>query len=1471
MSGGVAEAGGATAEAVPAPAPLLPLTAAQEGIWFAARLDPDGAAFVTAECLELRGDVDLELLARAIRAAVDEAEGLHVVLETAGESPRQRVVPPASWPLEVVDLRGAPDPDAAAQRWAHAAWRRPLDPATDRLFDEALLRVADDVVLWFQRVHHLAADATTLSLLARRAAEVYGALLADEEPVPAWFPSLVDTLEVERAYRDSPAAARDAEHWRARCSPPPRVTVLSDRPEGGTHEIHRASAPVSDALRGALHAAGDATGGSWPEVVMAGVAAYVARMAATAGREDDEPVDEVVLGVPLLTRLGPVALRSPATMVNVLPLRVPVRPDDAPADVVRAVTAEMRTTRRHQRHRGEELRRTVGALGRGRALYGPLVNVLPFDYALRFGDVPAVVRTLGAGPVDDLSFNLYDRGDAPPRIDVEANVARYSVDDARLHAERIAVWLERFARAVVEGAGTEAERPHDPSATCVGADSAADAGTPGAGLTVGALDLLTPAERHLVLDGFNATDHAVDPSLTLLSLMNRALQDHPDREAVRCGDDAVTLAELHARAETLAAALRTDGAGPGRIVAVAVPRSVDLLVALVGVLRSGAAYLPLDVDLPAGRIGAMLEDARPVSAVVAESADGAAAWDDALARRRPDATRVEAAPVGATRVGQPTDEGGQVADALRGSSATAEVAEVPRCPEHTEFSTSGAENSARFGPEGASGAAAPGPDTPPPNPVAPAVPAGPDEPAYVLYTSGSTGRPKGVVVPHRAIVNRLLWQDAALPIDARDGDRILQKTPVGFDVSVWELFWPLIAGVPLEVAPPGAHRDPRAIAELVARTGVTHAHFVPSMLALFVDEPLATKCTGLRRVVCSGEALLPELRDRLRTVLPGVELHNLYGPTEAAVDVTHWPCADDAPGDPVPIGRPVWNTRTLVLDPRGRPVPIGATGELHLAGVQLADGYLGRPDLTDAAFVPDPFAGGTARMYKTSDLARWRPDGAIEYLGRRDHQVKIRGQRIETGEVEARLLDDPAVRGAAVVARDDGPGGTRLVAYVVPADDRADADPSSADPTAAAAPPDAHAHGGGPAVDRATPTIDAHALRRRLAETLSDAMVPSAFVALNALPLTPSGKLDRRALPSPDADAGAGDVGRTAADADTPPATPTEELIRSLFAELLAVPRVGPDNDFFLLGGHSLLAARAVARLREALGREVSIGTLFAAPTPSALALALEDEGDAGALDVVLPLRRGGDRPPLFCLHPAGGIGWGYAGLARLLPADQPVIALQARGLAGPHPLPTTMDAMVDDYVARIREVQPSGPYRLLGWSVGGVIAQAIAAELERQGAEVDLLALLDAYPSDQWRDLAAPTEAQALTALLNIAGRDPADLGDAPLTRERVIGVLRQDGSALASLSEEALTAMVRIVVNNATLMRTHVHRPFGGDALFFAAGAPRPETWLDVAGWEPYVRGGLHVRTLECTHAQMLHAAPLREIAATLRARSR
>ncbi|MGW5714880.1 non-ribosomal peptide synthase/polyketide synthase [Amycolatopsis sp. NPDC003865] len=431
--------------------------------------------------------------------------------------------------------------------------------------------------------------------------------------------------------------------------------------------------------------------------------------------------------------------------------------------------------------------------------------------------------------------------------------------------------------------------------------------------------------------------------------------------------------------------------------------------------------------------------------------------------------------------------------------------------------------------------------------------------AYAIYTSGSTGRPKGVLVPHEGIVNRLMWTQAEYGLGA--DDRVLQKTPSSFDVSVWEFFWPLLTGATLVVARPGGHRDPAYLAELIRAERITTVHFVPSMLQAFLLDPAAATCTGLRRVLCSGEALPAELQARFFATLPGVELHNLYGPTEASVDVTSWACR---PGETsVPIGRPVWNTRTYVLDAELKPVAPGVAGELYLAGIQLARGYHGRPGLTSERFVASPHRPGE-RMYRTGDLARWSDDGALHYLGRTDHQVKIRGLRVELGEIEAVLDRQPGVGGSCVLAREDREGDQRLVGYVVP--------------------------------DGAAP--DVGALRAALAENLPEYMVPAAFVVLEDLPLTPSGKLDRKALPAPD---------WSAARTGRAPRTPREAALCALFSEILGVDGVGIDDGFLALGGHSLLAAKLVSRIRATLGVEAGIGDVFRAPTPAGLAELLED------------------------------------------------------------------------------------------------------------------------------------------------------------------------------------------------------------------------------------------------------------------------
>ncbi|HYN20266.1 MAG TPA: amino acid adenylation domain-containing protein, partial [Thermoanaerobaculia bacterium] len=433
----------------------------------------------------------------------------------------------------------------------------------------------------------------------------------------------------------------------------------------------------------------------------------------------------------------------------------------------------------------------------------------------------------------------------------------------------------------------------------------------------------------------------------------------------------------------------------------------------------------------------------------------------------------------------------------------------------------------------------------------------PEHPAYVIYTSGSTGRPKGAVNTHRAIVNRLIWMQEQYGLTA--GDVVLQKTPYSFDVSVWEFFWPLMAGARLVVARPGGHQDSAYLADLIRREGVTTLHFVPSMLQVFLEQPGVESCTSLRRVICSGEALPYELQQRFFAKLSFAELHNLYGPTEAAVDVTVWACDPGWPRPVVPIGRPISNLGIHVLDRASRPVPVGVPGELHIGGVGLARGYLNRPEMTAERFVPDPFGEPGSRLYRTGDLVRLLSRGEIEYLGRIDFQVKIRGFRIELGEIEAALAAHPSVKEAVVLAREDRPGDKRLVAYV-----------TGTEP-------------------------DLQELRRHLAASLPEYMVPSAFVVLPVLPLSPNGKVDRKALPAPE----------TAAPAQpqyVAPRTALESYLAGLWKASLGLEQVGTHDDFFALGGNSITGAILINQLQEKLGEIVHVVVIFDAPTVDRMA-----------------------------------------------------------------------------------------------------------------------------------------------------------------------------------------------------------------------------------------------------------------------------
>ncbi|MEU4582859.1 amino acid adenylation domain-containing protein [Kitasatospora aureofaciens] len=680
------------------------------------------------------------------------------------------------------------------------------------------------------------------------------------------------------------------------------------------------------------------------------------------------------------------------------------------------------------------------------------------------------------------------------------------------------------------------------------------------------------------------------------------------------------------------------------------------------------------------------------------------------------------------------------------------------------------------------------PDDPACGERAPGVGTGPGDPAYVIHTSGSTGRPKAVVVSHRAIANRLDWMQEEFRLTAED--RVLQKTPYTFDVSVWEFFWPLREGARLVVAEPGGHWDPGYLEQVLSRQSITVAHFVPSMLRAFLDAADVSAATALRQVVCSGEALPADLRrdflDRSKAALA-----NLYGPTEAAVDVTCWHCSRDE-ADTVPIGRPIANTRIHLLDPSGHPVPVGTAGELFIGGVCLADGYHGRPELTAERFrehtLPD---GSTERLYRTGDLARRRPDGAIEYLGRTDAQVKIRGMRVEPGEIEAALSAHPDCGSAAVTF-----DGERLVGYFT-------VRPGGALPIAE--------------------------LRRHAEGLLPRHMVPAAWQPLPELPLTGSGKVDRKRLPSP------ADTGRPTA--PTRPLTGAERLVAAAWTDVLDTADFGVDVGFFQVGGHSLAAVRLIGRLRRDFERRLSVAELFAHDTVERLAALLEAPSpDAPGGWDVLALRPSG-AAPLWLFPPVGGSALGYLALTAAL---DPRLAVY--GLDCAEPVGATVEEMAAAAAARIGRDHPAGPVHLAGWSFGAVLAFETAGLLTEAGREVTL-AMVDA---------AFPDPGQ-------LAGLD-----DARTTEALLRDALALTGAPPAESGSEAWTARHRVFA--AHLHAHHAYRPrrHPGDAVYLESRDGRELGSAEA--WRAVVSGDFRVHRFDTDHYGLVRQPHVRAVGAAL-----
>ena len=1071
----------------------LPLSFAQQRLWFLDQLEPGSVDYNEAMPVRLGGALDVRALGTALSAVTARHEVLRTRLVAGTDGvPYQVVDPPAPFPLPVADVSGTPDPVAAARRLVAADTVAPFDLAGGPLIRGCLIRLApgDDVLAL--SAHHVVFDEWSGGILRRELAALYEAFGAGApDPLPPLPVQYADFAVWQREWLTGEVLEGQLDYWRKQLAGVPVLELPADRPRPSVRSTAGALTEfaVPSETAGRLRAVAREVGATMFMTLLAGFTVLLGRYSGQ---------DDVVVGTPVANRNRAETEGLVGFFVNTLVLRADLSGDPTFTELL-----------------GRVRRMALNAYGRQDLPFEQLVGALVSERDRSRTPLFQVMFTYGTSdPLPGESGPGGGPGNSPAEI-WGWSAAKF---DLRLimtdEAGGLAGGIE-YSTALFDAARIERMAGH--LVTLLEA-VAADPRRP-----LSQLPVLTGDERER-LAAWNDTAAPVPGVGGVHELIAARAEACPDAVAVTCGGRWLTYGALLRRAGRLAHYLRGKGVGPETIVALLLDRGLDMVLAVLAVWLAQGAYLPLDPDYPPERLGFMLADSRArVLVGRRERAGGTAAG--------------LAGDLAAVWLDDPS---------VRDAVAAAPVAPIPV--------TDGRQL------------------------------------AYVIYTSGSTGRPKGVLAGHRGLVNRLAWMQQAYRLSP--GERVLHKTPVTFDVSVWELVWPLMAGGCQVIAEPGRHGDPGYLADLVETHQVAVTHFVPSMFHQFVRHDWAAPLRNLRLVVCSGEALAGEDVARLYARHPTVRIENLYGPTEASIDVSWWSCERPDLEDGVPIGRPIANTGLYVLDRYLGPTPVGVPGELAIGGVGLARGYLGRAALTAERFVADPFAADGSRMYRTGDLARSRADGVIEFLGRIDHQVKVRGFRVEPGEIETVLTAHPAVH-TAVVAADTDERGQRLVAWLLPAD------PASGIP-------------------------DVGELRQFVASRLPEFMVPSVFTELQHLPLTPSGKLDRAALPAP------GESRPDLAERFVAPSAPGEELVAGIWAQVLGTDRIGIHDNFFELGGHSLLATQVISRVREVFGTEVPLAALFDQPTVAELTALIKGAGRGLAVSPVAPVGRGRPLPLSF-------------------------------------------------------------------------------------------------------------------------------------------------------------------------------------------------------------------------------------------------
>lgn len=1278
---------------------VWPLSPLQTGLLFHLLAGSEGEAdvYVSQTVVELSGHIDRDRLAAAARASLDKFPNVAVGFTEIGDRAVQ-VVP------ETFDVPWTYRSGSDVDRFAREQASIPFDASNPPLLRFGLLSDGPTHHHLVFTAEHILLDGWSIWRFLMSVLDSY----TDDEAERSRSTASFGTYLAWLSRQDLPAAELEWQRYLAGIDEPtlvaPRSRSLGATSSASSRDLRVTLDPVVS--QGLLEVAAT-TGVTLSTVFEAAWGMTLRRILGT----DDVLFGSVVSGRPpeidgIDTTIG--------LLFNTLPTRFTPNPSHTVTEMLQKVQQDKLL---HLMHPYVTLSALLQMSGH-RAL---------FDTLFVFQNTPVISPETPFGPPESRvrveNVTLRDATHYPLSIVVNPDAGPTSAPTAGLRVmfqedvvdeATVREWIDTFTRTL-------------------------DAITKNVDGLVARCDPLSDAQRDLLVHRFNDTARAV-PELSVYDLLLRQAEKSASFPAVRAGDAVLTYAELVERANRTARVLLSLGAGPDRRVALLLPRSEDMVVALFAVFAAHSAYVPIDPEHPQDRISHMLAVSEPAVILT----------DSSLVDRLPEHLRTAPSTVLLDLSRDAIDDasGAAVTDDDRGA--------------HTDL----------------------------------------DQLAYVIFTSGSTGRPKGVAVPYRGLTNMFYNHEAAIfePVLFRQGGRrirIAHTTSFSFDASWEQLLW-LLAGHEVHVIDEDLRRDPERLLEYYDEHRIDAFDVTPTYGEHLVDQGLLDRercqdsasgsvdsgATGVVFVSLGGEAVGDGLWDALRSA-PGVDGYNLYGPTEYTINALGADVADTARPS---LGRPIANTAAYVLDSTLSPAPIGAVGELYLAGAGLARGYFAMPSMTSDRFVACPFGAPGARMYRTGDLTRRRPDGTLDYLGRADDQVKIRGYRIEPAEIANVLTAQDGVARAAVVTVTGSAGDRALAAYLVPEKGAA---------------------------------IDVAIVKAALRQQLPAYMVPSAITVVDDVPLTVNGKLDTRALPAPEWDTSAAD----SADAENA----LEQAIADIFVEILGTTRVGRDDDFFALGGHSLLVVRLTRRLESVLGRSVGVRDVYARPTPAALAEIAASAAESGTmLDPVLRLRDAGPNT-VFCFQPAGGLAWSYMGLVRFLPASTSVVALQDPYLSDGEIELDTFDALVDDQYRRMREVSPAGPYHLLGWSFGGQIAHEVAARLRAAGETVASLVLLDSFivPSD------APAQEQLESQ------------------REDIAAYVRSD-SLLGALDDTTRERLVSAHVRHLRLTASADPAPFDGDALLVSAtegldpdfGAQRETLWRE------RIRGELRVDAYDLPH---------------------